>query len=145
LSGLKNLRKDNTGYDVKSLFIGAEGTLGIITAATLKLFPQPADAATALVGLRSPQQALALLARLRTAAGDQVTTFEIMPRLAVELTVEHIAGVANPLAQNTPWYVLVELTSPNPAERLSGLLSEALQSAAGDGVIEDAMLATSMT
>ncbi len=72
--GLKSLRKDNTGYDVKSLFIGAEGTLGVITAASLKLFPQPADTATALVGIDSPQQALELLAQLRGAAGDQLTT-----------------------------------------------------------------------
>src|SRR5271156_6268000 len=93
LSALKSLRKDNTGYDVKSLFVGAEGTLGVITAACLKLFPQPADSATALVGIDSPQHALDLLARLRTAAGDQVTSFELMPRLAVELTVNHVPGV----------------------------------------------------
>src|SRR5882757_1839744 len=112
MSGLKSLRKDNTGYDVKSLFIGAEGTLGVITAASLKLFPLPADTATALVGVDSPQHALDLLGLLRTAAGDQVTTFELMPRLAVELTVKHISGVANPLAQGTAWYLLIELTSP---------------------------------
>ena len=92
MSGLKSLRKDNTGYDVKSLFIGAEGTLGVITAASLKLFPQPADTATALAGIDSPQQALELLAHLRGAAGDQLTTFELMPRIAVELTVRHIRG-----------------------------------------------------
>jgi FAD/FMN-containing dehydrogenase len=79
LSGLKSLRKDNTGYDVKSLFIGAEGTLGVITAASLKLFPLPADTATALVGIDSPQDALALLARLRRAAGDQVNTCRESP------------------------------------------------------------------
>jgi FAD/FMN-containing dehydrogenase len=89
VAGLKSLRKDNTGYDVKSLFIGAEGTLGIITAATLKLFPLPADAATALIGIDSPQRALELLAQMRTAAGDQITTFELMPSFAVELTVKH--------------------------------------------------------
>src|SRR6202045_4103062 len=88
LAALKNLRKDNTGYDVKSLFVGAEGTLGVITAASLKLFPRPADAATALVGIDTPQHALDLLARLGTAAGDQGTSFELMPRLAVELTVK---------------------------------------------------------
>src|SRR6202161_1592673 len=110
LQSLKSLRKDNTGYDVKSLFVGAEGTLGIITAACLKLFPQPADTATALVGIAAPEQALALRARLRTAAGDQVTSFELMPRLAVELTVEHVPGVADPLEQNTSWYLLIELS-----------------------------------
>lgn len=144
IRGLKNLRKDNTGYDVKSLFIGAEGTLGVITAASLKLFPLPADTATALVSVDSPQRALDLLARLRTAAGDQVTTFELMPRLAVELTVKHIAGVANPLAQDAAWYVLVELTSPNPDQHLLELLSTELQERAADGVVQDALIATSV-
>jgi D-lactate dehydrogenase (cytochrome) len=144
LAGLKSLRKDNTGYDVKSLFIGAEGTLGVITAACLKLFPPPADTATALVGIDSPQQALDLLARLRTAAGDQVTSFELMPRLAVELTVKHVPGVADPLEQKTPWYLLVELASPNPRQDLSALLSAALEVAAARGTIRDAMFAASI-
>jgi len=144
LESLKSLRKDNTGYDVKSLFVGAEGTLGVITAACLKLFPQPADAATALVGIDSPQHALDLLARLRAAAGDQLTSFELMPRLAVELTVKYIPGVADPLDQNTPWYLLVELTSPNPRQDLGTLLTAALEEAAAGGTIVDAMLATSL-
>ncbi len=144
LNGLKSLRKDNTGYDVKSLFVGAEGTLGVITAACLKLFPQPADTATALVGIRSPQKALELLARLRTAAGDQVTSFELMPRIAVQLTVKHVPGVADPLGQNTPWYLLVELSSPNPRQGLAAALAATLEEAAAGAEIEDAMLATSI-
>jgi FAD/FMN-containing dehydrogenase len=144
LQGLKSLRKDNTGYDVKSLFVGAEGTLGVITAACLKLFPQPADTATALAGLDSPRHALDLLARLRTAAGDQVTSFELMPRLAVELTVKHVPGVANPLDQNTPWYLLIELSSPNPQQGLLTLLTATLEDAAAAGTIRDAMFAASM-
>jgi FAD/FMN-containing dehydrogenase len=144
LHGLKSLRKDNTGYDVKSLFVGAEGTLGVITAACLKLFPQPADTATALVGIDSPQHALDLLARLRTAAGDQVTSFELMPRLAVELTVKHVPGVADPLDQNAPWYLLIELSSPNPRQELINLLTATLEDAAAGGTIMDAMLATSI-
>ena len=144
LHGLKSLRKDNTGYDVKSLFVGAEGTLGVITAACLKLFPQPADTATALVGIDSPQHALDLLARLRTAAGDQVTSFELMPRLAVELTVQHVPGVADPLDQNAPWYLLIELSSPNPRQELINLLTATLEDAAAGGTIMDAMLATSI-
>jgi FAD/FMN-containing dehydrogenase len=144
LRGLKSLRKDNTGYDVKSLFVGAEGTLGVITAACLKLFPQPADTATALAGIDSPQHALDLLARLRTAAGDQVTSFELMPRLAVQLTVKHVQGVADPLDQNTPWYLLIELSSPNPQQGLLTLLTATLEEAATAGTIQDAMLATSM-
>jgi FAD/FMN-containing dehydrogenase len=144
LAGLKSLRKDNTGYDVKSLFVGAEGTLGVITAASLKLFPQPADTATTLVGIDSPQHALDLLARMRNAAGDQVTSFELMPRLAVELTVKHVPGVADPLGQNTPWYLLIELTSPNPRQDLITLLTATLEDAAARGTIRDAMLATSI-
>jgi FAD/FMN-containing dehydrogenase len=144
LAGLKSLRKDNTGYDVKSLFVGAEGTLGVITAACLKLFPLPADTATALVGIDSPRQALEVLASLRTAAGDQVTSFELMPRLAVELTVRHVPGVADPLEQNTPWYLLIELSSPNPRQDLITLLTATLEDAAARGTITDAMLASSI-
>ena len=144
LSGLKSLRKDNTGYDLKSLFIGAEGTLGIITAASLKLFPISRDTATALVGIESPQRALELLAHLKRAAGDGLTTFELMPRFAVELTVEHIPGVANPLDQGAAWYVLAELTSPNPRQRLAELLSDTLQEAAAAGMVLDASIATSI-
>jgi len=144
MSGLKSLRKDNTGYDVKSLFIGAEGTLGVITAASLKVFPLPADTATALVGVDSPQHALDLLGLLRTAAGDQVTTFELLPQLAVELTVKHIAGVADPQELGTAWYLLIELTSPNPRQNLAVLLADELHQAAADGVVKDAMIATSI-
>ena len=145
LKGLKSLRKDNTGYDVKSLFVGAEGTLGVITAACLKLFPQPADTATALAGIDSPQHALDLLALLRTAAGDQVTSFELMPRLAVQLTVKHVPGVADPLDQGTPWYLLIELSSPNPRQELLTLLTAALEEAVAAGTVRDAMLASSLS
>ena len=144
LAGLKSLRKDNTGYDVKSLFIGAEGTLGVITAASLKLFPLPTDTATALVGVDTPQHALDLLARMRGAAGDQVTTFELMPRRAVELAVKHIAGVANPLDQDAGWYVLVEFTSPNAQQGLAGLMTAELERAAAVGLVKDASIATSI-
>jgi FAD/FMN-containing dehydrogenase len=144
LSALKSLRKDNTGYDVKSLFIGAEGTLGIITAASLKLFPVPADTATALVGIDSPRHALDLLAQLRSAAGDQVTSFELMPRIAVDMTVKHVTGVANPLSFDCPWYLLIELSSPNPKQNLTALLTSELEDAAAAGAVKDAMLATSL-
>ena len=144
LCALKSLRKDNTGYDVKSLFIGAEGTLGIITAASLKLFPVPADTATALVGIDSPRHALDLLARLRSAAGDQVTSFELMPRIAVDMTVKHIGGVANPLSFDSAWYLLIELSSPNPQQNLTALLTAELEDAAAAGAVKDAMLATSL-
>jgi FAD/FMN-containing dehydrogenase len=144
MSGLRSLRKDNTGYDLKSLFIGAEGTLGVITAACLKLFPKPADIATALVGLETPQHALGLLGHLRGTAGEELTAFELMPRIAVELTVRHISGVANPLDQNTPWYALVELSAASAGERMVGVLGESLQEAAERSLLEDASIATSL-
>src|SRR5277367_3987979 len=144
LAALKSLRKDNTGYDVKSLFVGAEGTLGIITAASLKLFPLSADTATALVGIDSPRQALELLTRLRSAAGDQVTSFELMPRIAVEMTVTQVPGVANPLDFGCAWYLLIELGSPNPQQNLGSVLTAALEDAAAAGTVRDAMLAASL-
>jgi FAD/FMN-containing dehydrogenase len=144
LAGLKSLRKDNTGYDVKSLFVGAEGTLGIITAASLKIFPEPADSATALVGIETPRQALDLLARLRGVAGDHVTTFELMPSLAIRMTLQHVPGVADPSSLACPWFVLLELTSPNPQQQLAELLGAQLSQAAERGIVTDAMLATSL-
>src|SRR5271167_4930039 len=144
LQGLKSLRKDNTGYDIKSLFVGAEGTLGVITAACLKLFPLPADTATALVGIDSPQRALELLARLRTAAGDQLTSFELMPRIAVEMTVTQVPGVANPLDFDCAWYLLIELGAPNPRQDLAGILTAELTDAAAAGTVKDALLAASL-
>ena len=144
LSSLKSLRKDNTGYDVKSLFIGAEGTLGIITAASLKLFPVSRDSAAALVGLESAHRVLQLLTHLKGAAGDALTTFELMPRFAVELTVEHVPGVADPLTPGAEWYVLAELTSPDPRQRLAELLSDSLQQASAQGMVIDAVIAASI-
>jgi FAD/FMN-containing dehydrogenase len=144
LQGLKGLRKDNTGYDVRALFIGAEGTLGVITAACLKLFALPRDVATALVGVPSAAAALDLLVRLKDSAGDALTTYELMPRRAVELTVELVEGVANPLDLGADWYVLVETGSPNPDQGLGELLTAQLAAAAGDGVVVDALLAGSL-
>src|SRR5271154_6606858 len=144
LAALKSLRKDNTGYDVKSLFVGAEGTLGIITAASLKLYPLAIDTATALVGIDSPRQALELLMRLRTAAGDQVTSFELMPRIAVEMTVTQVPGVADPLDFGCAWYLLIELGSPNPQQNLGNVLTATLEDAAAAGTVKDAMLAASL-
>ncbi len=96
LHQLTGLRKDNTGYDVKQLFIGAEGTLGVVTAATLRLFPRPAVTATAFAALASPADALALLARLRETLGDAVTTFELIPRIALEFVVPPRRGKPRP-------------------------------------------------
>ncbi len=107
-NGLNRLRKDNTGYDLKQLFIGAEGTLGIITAAVLKLFPLPKAVETAFVAVPELDDVLALLADARAASGDGVTAFELVPRIGIELTTRHFADVRAPLETDSPWYVLME-------------------------------------
>ncbi len=125
LHGLKSLRKDNTGYDLKSLLIGSEGTLAVITAATLKLWPRMRSTATALVGLATPADALELLAMLRAAGGERLSSFELLPRIAIELTARFIDGVRDPLDQPYPWYILCELTS-SAEEDLDELLQQTL-------------------
>jgi FAD/FMN-containing dehydrogenase len=141
LERLTSLRKDNTGYDVKSLFLGAEGTLGIITAATLKLFPAIHSSATALVAVASVQAAVELLSQLRTHSGDRVSSFELMPRLALDLTVQHVPPAVDPLPERHDWYVLCELTSPRADESLDAVLEEVLAQAHGAGLVEDAAIA----
>ena len=140
-NGLRALRKDNTGYDLKHLFIGAEGTLGLITAATLKLFPRPRTQATAWVAVPDPAAAVGLLARLRDAAGDNVTAFEIVGRPALELVLKHIPSARDPLAGKPAWQVLIELSGAR--DDLSASLEQALQEAAADGLVDDAALAAS--
>jgi D-lactate dehydrogenase (cytochrome) len=143
LDQLSSLRKDNTGYDVKQLFIGAEGTLGVVTAATLRLFPRPAAAATAFVALPSPADALALLGSLREALGDAITTFEILPRTALEFVVRHVPGARDPFDATHPWYVLVEASlaaaDPALAERFQSTLAAAIEG----GAARDATVAAS--
>jgi FAD/FMN-containing dehydrogenase len=144
LDQLRPLRKDNTGYDVKQLFIGAEGTLGLITAACLKLFPRPAAQVTAFVALPSPQAAVGLLSDVRTALGDSVTTFELIPASALELVCRHIEGATDPFDRTHPWYVLLEagLASGDAAapQRLESVLAAALEA----GQVEDALVAASL-
>lgn len=141
LSSLGTLRKDNTGYDVKSLFLGAEGTLGIITAASLKLFPKLRAFATAFAAVPDPRSAVALLASLREASGDRVSSFELIPRIAVDLTSRHIPGVRDPLEVPHPWYVLCELTSSRAADPLDQLLEQSLARALEDKLVLDAAVA----
>jgi FAD/FMN-containing dehydrogenase len=140
--GLSKLKKDNTGYDLKDLFIGSEGTLGIITAAVLKLFPKPRAVETAFVGLSSPKAAVALLDLAREQAGGEITAFELIPRLGLDFVLAHCDGARDPLSAPHQWYALLELTSQNAeglAERLLALLTDAAES----GVIKDAAVAAS--
>lgn len=138
--GLKRLRKDNTGYDLKQLLIGAEGTLGIVTAASLKLFPVMRSRATAMVGLETPHAAIELLARAKAETGGGVEAFELMKRLGMEFVLRHIPDTREPLDSTPPWYVLIELVSgePGAAEAaLERLLSDAFEA----GLIIDAAIA----
>ena len=139
--GLRGLRKDNTGYDLKQLFIGAEGTLGIITAAVLKLFPRPYSRATAWLALRDPAAAVELLSRLRGACGERVTGFEIVARPALELVLKHIPGARDPLAAASPWYVLAELTDTLADFDLAGTLEAILGAEIAAGRVADAAVA----
>jgi FAD/FMN-containing dehydrogenase len=139
---LRSLRKDNTGYDLKQLFIGAEGTLGIITAAALKLAARPAETVTFLVALRDPDAAVALLARMQEATAGQISAYELISRLGIELVLRHIPGTGDPLRAPSPWYVLIEGAS---AARL-GLRTAfegALAGAIADGLVQDAAVAES--
>jgi D-lactate dehydrogenase (cytochrome) len=144
LDQLRPLRKDNTGYDLKQLFIGAEGTLGIVTAACLKLFPRPRGHATALVALASTQAAVDLLAGLRDSLGDSVTSFELIPRSAMELVCRHIDGASDPFDRSHGWYVLTEVSLPQADSDLADRLQHALAAYIDSGLVVDAVLATSL-
>ena len=139
--GLRALRKDNTGYALKHLFIGSEGTLGIITGAVLKLFPKPKARETVFAGVASPHNALALFNRVQGAFGTSLTSFEIMPRIGVDFCLRHLSGARDPLEAAHPWYVLIEISSGNDQRReeVEHLLMEALE----DGLMEDAAFASS--
>lgn len=139
---LKIVRKDNTGYDLKHLFIGAEGTLGIITAAALKLVPQPKAVACALIGLPDVAAALALLTRLRDRSDQRVALFELMTRAAVDLATEWVAGFCSPFREPHAHWALVELEGSVAAE-LDAILEEVLSEAAAEGLVADALFATS--
>ncbi len=141
--GLRGLRKDNTGYDLKQLFIGAEGTLGIITAAVLKLFPKPRERVTAFAAVNDLASAIALLARCRAASGDAVTSFELLPRIGIDLGRKYIPDVVEPLAERREYYVLIELTAAVADSGLRATLEGTLETALADGLIADATVAES--
>jgi FAD/FMN-containing dehydrogenase len=141
--GLKGLRKDNTGYDLKQLFIGGEGTLGVITAATLKLFPKPREIETAFLGLARIEDAMALFARARAASGDQLTAFELVPRVGLEIAMEKIPGIDDPLTARHPWHVLLEVSSSQDGSGLRATLESFLAEAMAADLVQDGTIAQS--
>ncbi len=142
-NGLSRLRKDNTGYALKDLFIGAEGTLGVITAAVLRLFPRPRHRTTLLAGVPDPQAVLAVMRRFRAVAGDALTGFEMMPRFGMGLVLRHMPGHRRVLAGDHAFYVLAELTSTRISDDLPSLAEEVLAAAMEAGEVEDAVVAAS--
>ena len=142
--GLKALRKDNTGYDLKQLFIGGEGTLGIVTAAVLKMYPRARDQQTAFCALADLPSSLTLLSRARNATGDQVTGFELVPRIGLAMGCELVPGVADPFAEPYDWYALIELSSSRPDAGLQDMLEHLLGEAIEAGEVLDAVVASSL-
>jgi len=143
LDVLRSLRKDNTGYDLKQLFIGSEGTLGFITAATLKLFPRPRRVVTAWLGLPSAEAAVAVYAAARSELGDDLTACEFASAFTVDLVVRHVPGTRAPLADAAPWQLLLEVSTPRDDPGLDGAVEEFLARQQVAGLVSDATLATS--
>jgi FAD/FMN-containing dehydrogenase len=141
--GLRGLRKDNTGYDLKQLFIGGEGTLGIMTAATIKLFPKPREVETAFLGLGRVEHAMSLFAEARAATADQLTAFELIPRAALDLALTHVPGTIDPLDAPYPWYVLLEMSSSESESGIRRLLERLLDQALEKGLVGDGVIAAS--
>ncbi|MCA6120850.1 FAD-binding oxidoreductase [Bradyrhizobium sp. WSM 1704] len=143
LNALSKLKKDNTGYDLRNLFIGAEGTLGIITAATLKLFPRPRAVETAYVGLQSPAAALKLLSISRNEAAGALTSFELLADIAVDFSIRHGIDIRDPLTTKYPWYVLMELSSSRDDARdtLEAILAKGME----EGIVDDAVIAANLS
>ena len=142
-SGLRGLRKDNTGYDLRDLFIGAEGTLGVITAAVLKLYPLPRASITALVALRTPSDALDLLMLAQDRCGASLTAFELMSEVCLQLVGAHFPDLPKPFPAPHPQYVLLELASAESSEHASGMLEQVVGIALERGIVRDAVVATS--
>ncbi|MCF1484533.1 MULTISPECIES: FAD-binding oxidoreductase [Rhizobium/Agrobacterium group] len=143
-NGLRRLKKDNSGYDLRDLFIGAEGTLGVITGAVLKLYPQPLGHEVAFVGLKSPVEALALFEKASALCGPALTGFELMPRIGVDFTSRHIPNVRDPLASVHDWYVLVDIATSDAVETARTMIHDVLEQGVEAGLIEDAVVAGSV-
>ncbi len=143
--GLHGLRKDNTGYDLRDLYIGAEGTLGIITAASLTMFPRPAGQAVALVAVETPAAALQLLQHAQQQAADQLTAFELMSELCLQLVARHMPNCRMPLSTPAPWFVLLEISHPQSAALASTALESLLEGAMEAGWVLDAAVSQSDT
>ncbi|PZQ65665.1 MAG: hydroxyacid dehydrogenase [Phenylobacterium zucineum] len=143
-NGLKRLRKDNTGYDLKQLMIGAEGTLGVVTAAALKLYPVMASRAVAMIGVPTPEAALQLLARAKDETGGAVEAFELMGRLGIDFALRNIAGTRDPLEAPHPWYVLAEFASGEPGSA-EAAMERFLAGGLEDGLVRDAVVAQTDT
>lgn len=143
-NGLRGLRKDNSGYDLRDLFIGSDGTLGLITAAVLRLFPRPRQTATALLAIQDPETAVALLETLRRDSGDSLTACELMSHTSLAMAVAHVRGCRDPFAEPHPWYLLVELTTPQDGDGLGATLEAALEHAFEAGQVRDAVIAQSL-
>jgi FAD/FMN-containing dehydrogenase len=142
-NGLKALRKDNTGYDLKHLLMGAEGTLGIITGAVLKLFPRSQRTCSAMLAVRDPATAIAVLATVQRELGDRVTAFELMSRVCVEHVIKHFPATTEPFADKHDWQLLIELTDTMRDSALDDALAAALEPSLADGSVADAVIATS--
>ncbi|MBI1904741.1 MAG: FAD-binding oxidoreductase [Rhodocyclales bacterium] len=143
-NGLRALRKDNTGYDLKHLFIGAEGTLGIVTAAVLKLFPRPRARVAAWLDIPAPAAAVKLLGLLQARCGERLTAFEIIGREALNLVCKHLPNARAPFPSNPEWSVLVELSDPLEGARLEGMLEATLAAAIDSDLVRDAVLAANL-
>lgn len=143
-NGLRTLKKDNTGYDLRDLMIGSEGTLGVITAAALKLLPRPKDQATAIVALECPAAALQLFRLAEDAAGSALTAFEFWIRRALDYAIAYMPGNRDPFAQKHPWYALIEVSSGDARGGASNALENFLTDASEKGLLRDAAIAGSL-
>ncbi len=141
--GLRGLRKDNTGYDLKHLFVGAEGTLGVITAAVLKLYPLPRQKETAVIALESGKDAIELFTRMSAGVGEALSAFELMNQLSFDLSISHVVENRFPFSEPAPWYVLMELSSAQEGDNLRASIERILEQCFEDGIVSDAVLAES--